>query len=157
MCEHLPDTTLLEILKNNDYGAKGFLRVIYCGKITPSEYHSEPSKGNKYSSRPPPAQWQKDVSKKKKVKVRSVLQTTRCPDENNHRGEQTIWTAGTKDFLWENSVASFHFWLLFALSEKYVNEQWGDWSREHENEPETMREKDREQARAPGSTQARKS
>ena len=40
MCEHLLDTTILEILKPNDYGAKGFLKVIYCGKIIPSESYS---------------------------------------------------------------------------------------------------------------------
>lgn len=52
-----------------------------------------------------------------------------------------MWTAGTKDFLWENSVASFHLGLLFALSEKYLNEQRGDWSREHENELERNNER----------------
>lgn len=63
------------------------------------------------------------------------------------RGGGAIWTAATKAFLWEGIVEK-KCWLCFALSEKYLNEQWGDWSREHENELERNNERKEKESKS---------
>lgn len=121
MCEHLLDTTILEILKTNDYRAKGFLKVIYCGKIIPSESYSlNIQKGtNSLTDHPLPSD-KKPTSKRKKVKGRRVIHTTRCPDENNHR-----WGANCLNN-WHLSLGEiFGLFLYFQKNTSMSNEGTG--------------------------------
>ena len=121
-CQHLLDTALLESLQNNEYRAKGPSRVVYCGKITPSESHSDHSNTR---ADPPPArrglrtrktgcEWKEGGEGKKRN------DTPGCRRNSPQGGERHSHVNGGHGRVSLGQACGKLWLLIFVFSEKYL-------------------------------------